>query len=132
MAPTRTGQQPSQPLPVPRCGDRARVLWLVTGFACLLASGWMLMPTVGAGAISSAFMLGDGSGALNVLGLFLLVAGFLLLVAGPLAGLALAATTLAVSDVRRAGRAALFALFTAGLLCGTAVEWFGWIRPAPG
>ena len=84
------------------------------------------MPTAGAGAISSAFILGDGSGALNVLGPFLLLA------AGPPVGLALAATALAVPDVRRAGRVALFALFAAGLLCGTAVEWFGWIRPALG
>jgi hypothetical protein len=96
----------------------------VTGFACLLGAVAMLVQTVVAVLISAAFMAGDGSGVLDVLGLFLLPA------AGPAAGLALVASALAVPDVRRADRAALFALFAAGLLCGTAVEWFGWIRPA--
>ncbi|MFJ3790881.1 hypothetical protein [Kitasatospora sp. NPDC090091] len=56
----------------------------------------------------------------------------LLLATGPALGLLLPALALFSPAVRRVNSAALFALFCSGLLTGTVVEYFVWVRPAGG
>ncbi|MFG3053890.1 hypothetical protein ACGFZP_23455 [Kitasatospora sp. NPDC048239] len=121
MAQTFSGWQP----PVRQGGGRSWP-WLLVGIAQLLAAGPMLGLMAGGGLVVGVMGLASGAGVGDVLPVLL---G---LVAGPLAGLAVPALALFSPSVRRVNRAALFALHCLGLLVGTAVAYFGWVRPAMG
>ncbi|MGW4893794.1 hypothetical protein ACWEQL_16235 [Kitasatospora sp. NPDC004240] len=121
-----TGWQPQQPVAERRRPGGPVWAWALLGLALLLPSVLMLLDFWAIALVGGIMSLAAGSGAGPVLG------GVLLLAAGPLAGLAVAASALLSPQVRRLERAALFALLSFGLLVGTSIEYFGWIRPALG
>ncbi|MEU9112955.1 hypothetical protein AB0D04_14495 [Streptomyces sp. NPDC048483] len=99
--------------------------WVVWGVLQLLAAAPMLMMMAGNGLVTGLMALGVGAyGGV--------VAMVLMLISGPVLGLAVPALMLLVPAVRRANRYALFALHATGLLCGTAIEFFLWVVPAMG
>ncbi|AUY49334.1 hypothetical protein [Streptomyces sp. CB01881] len=122
MAQTFTGWQQT---PAPHRGERVWP-WLLVGAAEVLAAAPMLTMVAGGGLVAGVMGLAAGSSAADVLLLVLMLA------LGPLLGVAVPALLLLVPAVRRTNAGALFALHCTGLLLGTAVEYFTWIRPAMG
>jgi hypothetical protein len=106
--------------------SRLRPLWLVLGVLMFVASSPMLVSFAVGGPLAGTMGLASDSGARAWGGVLVLE---LLLAAGPVLGLGLPALALLSPTVRRADRAALFALFSAGLLAG---EYFGRLHPHPG
>lgn len=126
MAQTFNGRQLPEPRTAPHRPGGPTWLWASVGLALLLPSAWMVLSAVGHLLVAGVMIMASGESVDTVAG------GLLLLLVGPLAGTGIAATALLSRDVRRLNRAALFALLSAGLLVGTAVEYVGWIAPAIG
>ncbi|WP_406204821.1 hypothetical protein OH807_29530 [Kitasatospora sp. NBC_01560] len=100
--------------------------WLLLGVAQVALAVPMLTLMLGGGMVAGVMGLAAGSTAADALLLMVLMA------LGPLLGLMLPALSLLVPSVRRTNPGALFALLCFGLLVGTAVEYFAWVRPAMG
>ncbi|MFD0276735.1 hypothetical protein ACFVHB_22915 [Kitasatospora sp. NPDC127111] len=123
MAQIHTGWQQ----PPARPGGERVWPWLLLGAVQFALAAPMIGIMLAGGLVAGVFGLASPEGSVGtVLGLLLL------LLLGPLLGLALPALSLLSPAVRRLNRAALFALHTFGLLVGTAVEYFAWFRPAAG
>ncbi|MER7771768.1 hypothetical protein [Kitasatospora sp. NPDC096140] len=103
-------------------GKRNR-LALALGVGELLLAAPMLATVAAGGLVVAVMGLAAGGSAVAVLLLALLLA------AGPLLGLGLG---FLVARLQRLPRDVAFPVVGFGLLLGTAVEYFGWIRPAMG
>ncbi|WP_030059958.1 MULTISPECIES: hypothetical protein [Streptomyces] len=121
MAQTRPGEQA---LPGgPAAPGRRNRLALALGVGQLLLAAPMLATVATGGLVVAVMGLAAGGPAVAVLPLVLL------LTVGPLVGLGLAALIARTQGLPRDVR---FPVIAFGLLLGTAVEYFGWVRPAIG
>ncbi|WP_395293895.1 hypothetical protein ACF9IK_10065 [Kitasatospora hibisci] len=118
---------PGRPWPTDRPGGARNWPWVLLAVVQLLVAAPVLTLMVFAGlAIGIGGLAADGTTAGAVL------LRLLLLATGPAVGLLLPALALLSPAVRRVNSAALLALFCSGLLVGTLVEYFVWVRPAGG
>ncbi|GAB7180328.1 hypothetical protein ATKI12_0159 [Kitasatospora sp. Ki12] len=107
----------------PTLPGKRNLLAAALGVGQLLLAAPMLATLVTGGLVVAVMGLAAGASALALLPLVLLLA------AGPLLGLGI--TALIVRG-QRFPRGVGFPVVSFGLLLGTAVEYFGWIRPALG
>ncbi|MFJ8625364.1 hypothetical protein ACIRD3_21305 [Kitasatospora sp. NPDC093550] len=102
--------------------------WLVLALVEFLAAAPMLGRFALAGLVTGVMGLAAGATPGSALLLVLMLA------AGPVLGMAAAAVLVALfaPALGRIDKSVVVALLMAGLLLGTSIEYFGWLRPVIG